>query len=174
MTLLVRPDVRFHASWAGAVDEYAADGTFMHGSGLWDLDPLDTSAGAFPTLVAHLVAQGDPATPLPDGRVHSSYFWIADGDDFVGYLALRHGLTEWLLDEGGHIGFSVRPGRRRQGFATRALAAALPEARALGLDRVLLTCDEDNDASRRTIEVNGGCYEDTRNGKLRYWIATAG
>jgi predicted acetyltransferase len=64
----------------------------------------------------------------------------------------------------------VRPSRRREGHATRALAFALREARRLDLDRVLITCDDDNEASRRTIEHNGGVYEDTRKGKLRYWV----
>jgi predicted acetyltransferase len=64
----------------------------------------------------------------------------------------------------------VRPSRRGEGHATRALKLALPRASALGIDRVLLTCDEDNEPSRRTIERNGGVYEDTRNGKRRYWI----
>ena len=41
--------------------------------------------------------------------VHCTYFWITEDGEFVGYLALRHSLTPWLLDEGGHIGFSVRP-----------------------------------------------------------------
>jgi predicted acetyltransferase len=53
------------------------------------------------------------------------------------------------------------------------LADALPKARDLGIGRVLLTCDEDNAGSRATIEKNGGVYEDTRNGKRRYWIETA-
>ena len=88
----------------------------------------------------------------------------------MGYLALRHALTPFLLEEGGHIGFSVRPSRRREGHATRALALALPRASALGLDQVLITCDDDNEGSRRTIEHNGGVYEDTRKGKRRYWI----
>ena len=100
-----------------------------------------------------------------------SFFWIADGDEVVGFLALRHRLNEWLLNEGGHIGFSVRPSRRREGHAHQALKLALPGAKRLGLDRVLLTCDEDNDGSRLTIEGNGGVYEDSRNGKRRYWIA---
>ena len=90
----------------------------------------------------------------------------------VGFLALRHALTAWLLEEGGHIGYSVRPSRRGQGHATRALGLAVRRSAELGLDRVLLTCDEDNVASARTIERNGGVYEDTRNGKRRYWIAT--
>ena len=60
--------------------------------------------------------------------------------------------------------------------AARATPAARsrwrsPRAKALGLDRVLVTCDEDNDGSRRTIERNGGVYEDSRKGKRRYWIA---
>jgi predicted acetyltransferase len=46
-------------------------------------------------------------------------------------------------------------------------------APSLGLDRVLVTCDEDNVASARTIERGGGVYEDSRNGKRRYWVATA-
>jgi predicted acetyltransferase len=90
----------------------------------------------------------------------------------VGFLALRHELTPWLLEEGGHIGYSVRPARRGHGHATRALALAVRRAAELGLDRVLLTCDEPNVPSARTIERNGGAYEDTRNGKRRYWIGT--
>jgi predicted acetyltransferase len=52
------------------------------------------------------------------------------------------------------------------------LAAALPIARALGIDRVLVTCDADNVGSQRTIEKNGGAFEDQRANKLRYWIPT--
>lgn len=144
----------------------------MHGSGLWDLERLDTTEDGCRRVVHHLREQGDPATALPEGRVHSSYFWLAVGETFVGYLALRHALTPWLLDQGGHVGYSVRPSHRGRGHASRALALALPVAAELGLERVLLTCDEDNVASRRTIERNGGVLEDVRRGKRRYWIAT--
>jgi predicted acetyltransferase len=67
----------------------------------------------------------------------------------------------------------VRPARRGQGHATRALALALDRAAELGIDRALVTCDFDNEPSRRTIERNGGVYEDRRADKLRYWIDTA-
>ena len=50
------------------------------------------------------------------------------------------------------------------------LAAALPVARSLGIDPALLTRDEDNIASRKVIEANGGMLEDNRHGKLRYWV----
>jgi predicted acetyltransferase len=173
MTSLVRPDLRYRPSWAAAVVEFDRAGEeHMHGSGLWDFDHVDVSADGAGPIVEHLLAQADPATELPEGRVHCTYFWMVDGEEFVGYLALRHALTPWLLDEGGHIGYSVRPSRRREGHAGRALRLALGEAAALGMDRVLVTCDVDNAGSRSVIEGAGGVHEDTRNGKLRYWIDT--
>ena len=70
---------------------------------------------------------------------------------------------------------SIRPSARRRGLATWSLATVLDRARAIDLDRVLLTCLDGNTASARTIERNGGVFEDTRDtdeGVLRrYWIS---
>ncbi|MFD9133151.1 GNAT family N-acetyltransferase [Streptomyces bottropensis] len=83
-------------------------------------------------------------------------------------------MRAFLLHRGGHIGYSIRPSARRRGLATWALGAVLPEACAPGLGRVLITCDDDNAASARTIERNGGVLEDVRTTdegiKRRYWI----
>ncbi len=49
-------------------------------------------------------------------------------------------------------------------------AASLGQARVLGLERVLVTCEDDNVASARTIERCGGVLEDVRQGMRRYWI----
>jgi predicted acetyltransferase len=72
------------------------------------------------------------------------------------------------------IGFGVRPSARRRGLARWSLAAVLPRARSLGLGRVLVSCDDDNFASARTIEANGGVLEDVRRledgPKRLYWI----
>ena len=117
-----------------------------------------------------MLAQACPGTEMPPGIVPCTYLWIVEGDEFVGYLAIRHRLNDFLLEEGGHIGYSVRPSRRREGHATRAVKLALDEARGLGIDRVLITCDHDNDASRQTIERAGGVLEDRRGDKLRFWV----
>ena len=174
MTALARPDVRLHPSWAATVTEFGSE--TLHGSGVWHADggALDVTAEGCARFVELLRPYADPATELPAELVHCDYYWITDGDgadeEVVGFLALRHTLTAWLLEEGGHIGYSVRPSRRGQGHASRALGLAVRRSAELGLDRVLLTCDEPNVASARTIERNGGVYEDTRNGKRRYWI----
>ena len=134
MTSLLRPDVRLRESWAEAVAEFGDEA--MHGSGLWDFDPLDVSESGCAEVVAHLLSRGDTSVPLPDGIVHSDYFWIAVDCGFVGYLALRHALTPHLLEEGGHIGFSVRPSRRREGHASsdrRTVRWRLVSRRAVGV-----------------------------------------
>ena len=92
----------------------------------------------------------------------------------LGTLQVRHTLNEYLLHFGGHIGYSVRPDERRKGYASWMLRKALAYCRTLGLERVLITCDADNEASRRTIIKCGGVYENTEphDGEAveRYWI----
>ncbi|TNM48230.1 GNAT family N-acetyltransferase [Nocardioides albidus] len=158
------------------IEDYAGTAE-MHGSGYWQLDgdPVPTEAGcaAF-VAMTELTSTAD----LDGTRVPSTYFWIAatDGgpdDELVGFLHLRHLLNVVLFEAAGHIGYSVRPSARRQGHATRALALGVRAAAGLGIDQVLVTCDTDNEASRRTIEAGGGLFDDERHGKLRFWIPTS-
>jgi len=93
-----------------------------------------------------------------------------EGDEYLGRLAIRHRLTPHLLEYGGHIGYDIRPSARRRGHATAMLGASLPWARELGIDPVLVTCDNDNVGSRKVIEGNGGVLEDRRGVKLRFWV----
>lgn len=106
----------------------------------------------------------------------TTLWWIGGErmEVFLGSLVITHRLDQWQHDQGGHIGYVVRPSARRQGHATAMLRAALPHARQLGLDQALVTCDAENTASRKVIEACGGVFEDQRGSKLRYWIATGG
>jgi predicted acetyltransferase len=176
VTRLLVPDVRHRDGLLATIADFG-EVELMHGSGFWHLDGgrPDTGDAGLEAMVGTLRSYGDPAQALPDGMVHSDYFWIADDPgEVIGFIAIRHALNDFLLEEGGHIGYSIRPARRREGHASRALGLALDRAGELGIERTLVTCDDDNEPSRRTIERNGGVYEDTRKRKLRYWFDTAG
>lgn len=180
---LVPPSVSRHAAFVDCLADFA--GTAMDGSSIFDLATPPVGDGEFIDFVTARLAEEDPSTELEEPWVHCTSRWIiaADGEggassadedpagaEILGFLAIRHRLNRFLFDQGGHIGYSVRPSARRQGIASAALELGLAEARDLGIDPVLVTCDEDNVASRRTIEKTGGQYENTVDGKLRYWI----
>jgi predicted acetyltransferase len=103
--------------------------------------------------------------------VPSTVYWYVSGDQYLGSLAIRHHLTADLAEAGGHIGYDIAPRWRRQGHATRMLAEALGKCRDIGLERVLLTCAVDNEASRRVILANGGVADGRARGEDRFWIA---
>lgn len=170
MTLsLELPDVRFHNSWKQMIEEF--DGGPMDGSGYFAPVDHDLDVETMAEVVVDRRAQALPDAPRPEGHVPCSFRWIADGDELVGFVAIRHDLNAYLSEQGGHIGYSVRPSRRGEGIATKALGQALEVARTLEIEPVLVTCGEDNAASRKAIEANGGVYEDSRHGTRRYWIA---
>ena len=122
-------------------------------------------------LVKHAaMARGELVDP---GFVPSTDFWLFVDGHPVGYGKMRHLLNEKLLEHGGHIGFAVRRSERGKGYGRLLLRELLAAAATRGIDRTLLTCDEANVRSIRTIEGCGGILEDVREGRRRYWIDTA-
>ena len=169
MRFLTEPSECYRESYLTALREFQAEGKNLKPS-------FEEVAAHFPGFLQHMRDQGD-RSKLKPGRVPSSEFWLIDGDDYVGSISLRHELTEDLVDKGGHIGYKIRPSRRQQGYGTLILCYGLEQARALGLTRVLLTCDEQNLGSRKVIESNGGVLENSIQLEAwpekicRYWIA---
>jgi predicted acetyltransferase len=179
MCFLTRPSAAYRDSFlAGAAEFYAEgrpDSTYAEFLG-YDLQSLERN---FDDFVRDLLAL-DSDTSLPRG-------WQQD----LGQTSVRPQLSSrYLLTYGGHIGYSIRPSRRRQGYGTKILALALAEAQRLGLQRVLITCNSDNLPSKKIIEHNGGRFESSmvmpahllraegraakgKIDKLRYWIELA-
>ncbi|BCJ71462.1 acetyltransferase [Catellatospora sp. IY07-71] len=176
MAELVAPTMDLHVSWLSARDEFVRAGEQLHGGGPQPDDDV-TSPLAFAAWLKRLAAMSDDSFPVAAGLVHATYWWIVEDGEVLGSISLRHRLNEFLLEAGGQIGYSVRPSARRRGLASWALGEVLGHARARGLDRVMISCKDDNPGSARTIERNGGVLEDVRETPLgltrRYWIDLA-
>lgn len=108
---------------------------------------------------------------MPD----STYWLVNQNNRVIGAVNIRHRLTEKLLQTGGHIGYGIRPSERRKGYATKLLALSLEKVMELGITKVLVTCDENNIGSAKTILNNGGIEdssfaEEDGNIVRRFWI----
>lgn len=103
-------------------------------------------------------------------RIPAIQFLAFRGDYPIGFLSLRLRLTDALLQKGGHIGYSVRPSERGRGYAKAMLEQGICAAISKNIHRILVTCHQENHASRAVIVANGGVLEDVREGTERYWI----
>jgi predicted acetyltransferase len=117
---------------------------------------------------------------LPDTDLVTAtqYIFVHKSDRrIVGMIQFRHYFNDFLEKFGGHIGYCVRPSERRKGYATLMLSECLKEiGKYNSIKKLLLTCKTTNEASRKTIVVNGGVYESTVYSEAddcyleRYWI----
>ncbi len=123
-----------------------------------------------------LLEANEKGERLPPGYVPATLLCGFVGSDMVGRLSIRHNLNDFLLNIGGHIGYGVVPAYRRKGYAKEMLTQALPISKSIGINNVLLTCDDNNLGSIKTIESCGGKLENNVEAgigkplKRRYWI----
>lgn len=126
-----------------------------------------------------VLAAQEQGRDLPSAdHVPSTFLFAFAGARIVGRASIRHVMNAVHERVAGQIGYVVVPEFRRQGYATEILRLSLPIARARsGATRILVTCDDDNIGSIRTIVKNGGVLENIVTGpdltkpKRRYWIA---
>ena len=82
--------------------------------------PAWSDARGFAMYVDALKLQSQEDAPRPDGYVPATTLWWVDGIEFIGRIQIRHRLTTYLREVGGHIGYDVRP--------THAAAATPPRS----------------------------------------------
>lgn len=177
---LEEPDVRFKKAYLAAMAEYRlpdANGRLDSVTYAARLGYDETRlSAAFGDFVRDLGRVQDRRC-LPPGWRPERIFWAFEGDRYIGEAAIRSEEDAYILTVAGHIGFEVRPSARGKGYGRGILTLSLARAAALGLLRVLVTCDVDNIASRRTIERCGGVPAEglldpeTGRWKLRYWFS---
>ena len=134
---------------------------------------------AFPRYL-EVLGEHEQGINLPSAEYVPSTFLFAFAEPrIVGRVTIRHRLNEFLMREGGHIGYVVVPEFRRRGYATAMLGQAIVLAREqFGIGRILVTCYDANIGSIKAIERNGGVLEDVVPGDSgqplrRYWIEPA-
>ena len=168
---LVAPTVECRDSFLRALREFRQEALPW-----WVGGDLDTVESDFAAFVARKLAD---ATRRTETLVPVTHLWAIAAEGFVGRISIRHELSDALRIMGGHIGYDTVPSMRGRGIATEMLRQALPVARTLGLTSALLTCDDDNPASIRVIERNGGVLRETKplgpggSVKRYYWITLA-
>jgi len=108
------------------------------------------------------------------GLVPSTLYFLVHKKRILGAIHFRHELNDDMLLNGGHIGYGIRPSERRKGYATNMLAMLLDDIRSKGYKKVLITCDDENIGSVKTIEnANGVLHDKTEfEGVVtrRYWV----
>lgn len=165
---LIRPDVAYQTSYIAAMHEFKAE-QLWHYTNL-DIEQMDANFDDYVRalhLREHIV---------PSGWVTETVMWAVDEAGFIGRISFRHYLTDALRRFGGHIGYEVRPTRRKEGHGTAMLREMLPIVRAKGLQMVMLTCDTTNIGSQKIIQANGGILEDIIQNEsrpvptMRWWI----
>ena len=160
---LRRPTIADKETIHSMVAEFE-DRQSAHDGGFWEKGCFDYEAWLAGNQDMEMGLQ------LPEGWVPSIQLVGFAEDEAVGFLNLRLRLNDYLLQKGGHIGYSVRPSACGKSYAKDMLQQGLELARTKNIDRVLVTCSENNPASRAVIVANGGQLEDVREGTERYWI----
>lgn len=173
MIKLVVPSVEYKDSYINAVIEFQKEkDSKISGYQELSIKDLEVDFEGHIKKLLNLSQNYD----IPKGFVPTTVFWIVKGRKFIGRVQIRHVLDEYFFKYGGHIGYNVRPSERRKGYGTKALELGLIEAKKLGIQKVLVTCDNNNLPSKKIIEANGGVFENaveispTLPLKLRYWF----
>ncbi|WP_234533798.1 GNAT family N-acetyltransferase [Paenibacillus pseudetheri] len=131
---------------------------------------FDLAYSEFPDFIRDRIALSRGDNLLPNYVPQTNYWLLIDSYP-VGVGKLRHSLNDQLRKSGGHIGYSIRPSERGKGFGKIFLAELLKKAADLRIDKVMLTCDPNNVASRKVIEANRGILSGIGDGKCNYWIS---
>jgi len=162
---LVEPSLDLKSELLSMAEEYQTRGDDRYQAVIQD-----------PTAFIRTLELYSKGIDLPLGFVPTTTFFLLSNNRIMGRSSLRHRLTAELVNEGGHIGYDIRPSERMKGYGNLILKLMLDKARSIGLDRVLVTCDVDNVASASIIRKNGGKLHgqsiSNRTGKivLQHWI----
>lgn len=88
------------------------------------------------------------------GYVPAYYFNIVKDDIVIGCIDCRIGYNEGTF-YGGNVGYTIEEAYRGYGYATKAVLLLKDLARKHKMSHLIITCNPDNIASKRTCEKAG-------------------
>ena len=146
---LVFPNIAYKEKAINYINEFNEYGSEINGSGSLD-DFLKEST--YEKWLEKVLDDMDIAN-IKKPRVSAlTYFYVREEDDeIVGMVNIRLALNDFLRNEAGHIGYSIRPTQRRRHYATDMLSEALKVCDTIGIKEVLVSCDKENIASAGVI-----------------------
>ena len=174
--VLVVPNIEYKKQALNLIDEVEKN----------DLEPnirfsgfnsLEEYKNNYEEWLKYIEKQLNRETISPKLVTANTIFTIRKKDNkLVGIINIRHELNEYLLNYGGHIGYSILPSERQKGYAYKQLLLGLEFCKKINIRKVLITCAEYNIGSRKTIEKAGGILENIvfdqnkNTNERRYWI----
>ena len=152
----VFPTIKYKNKAISYINEFYEYNSEINGSGALDRYLKEFS---YEEWLKKIINDIDIANTKP-GRVSGlTYFYVDDNNEIVGMINIRLELNDFLKKEGGNIGYSIRPSKRRNHYATNMLKEALKICKRMRMNEVLISCDKSNPASRGVILNNGGVLQ---------------
>lgn len=103
-------------------------------------------------------------------KVPETIFWFFENNKPVGFGKVRHFLTDALLENGGNVGYTIRPSARNRGLGKQLLSFLIDGSKEIGVDKILLTIRNHNIQSIHVALANGGKIEKVTANKHYIWI----
>ena len=170
---LVFPHIAYKEKAMEYIKEFHEYGSEINGTGSLDRYLREHTYEAW---LRKIIGDMDIAN-IPESKVPAlTYFYVREEDDrIVGMVNIRLTLNDFLRDEGGHIGYSIRPTERRKHYGSGMLSAALKVCDTIGIKEVLVSCDKNNIASAGVIKNCGGVllresYSETFDEMLQMYV----
>ena len=170
---LVFPSIEYKEKAIEFIQEFYDNNSEINGSGGLD-GYLETST--YEEWLLKVMADIDIANIVKPRVPALTYFYVRKEDDrIVGMINIRLALNDFLRNEGGHIGYCIRPTERRKYYGSNMLKEALKVCDTVSIKEVFVSCDKDNIASANVIKNCGGIlkkelYSDTFNEEIQMYV----
>ena len=154
---------------------------FLAGYNDWKDDDLSWYTFAWKPGMSHqehlqILKDQKDKTKIPKNRVPGTMLYGFVHGEIIGRFNIRHELNPHLLERGGNVGYAVAARHRKKGYASEMFRLGKAYCKQLSLQKILITCADQNIASWKIIEKFGGQLEnkifdsEEKEWIRRYWM----